>query len=260
MMIYLVTPWTGWRLVRNPVLRQNWHLVSLFAVPFILFFLLSFYKTIGLHWVLAFLPFVFLAAGMMLNDDEFRLHSRWNFLLGVPHLLALFLLAYLPNSAFQGMKLHTDIVMHRDAKILISTIKKDAPPDSVLMTTSYSSAALLSFHADQYLPVFGEGSFHARFDDNITNFSDFEGKTILIAGTRRLDAASFAPYFKSVSVREMTVDGARFWVAEGRGFTFEPYRENILKKIAATYYRMPAFLPLNGCRFLEQYEFERQNR
>jgi hypothetical protein len=108
--------------------------------------------------------------------------------------------------------------------------------------------------------VFGEGSFHARFDDNITNFTDFEGKTILIAGTRRMDQASFAPYFESVSVRELTVEGARFWVAEGRGFKFETYRDNILKKIAATYYRMPSFLPLHGCRFLEQYEFERQNR
>jgi hypothetical protein len=260
MMIYLITPWTGWRLVRTQALRQNWQLVSLFTVPFVLFFLLSFYKTIGLHWVLAFLPFVFLVAGMMLNDDELRLHSRWNVFLGVPHLIALLLLAYLPSSAFQGMKLHTDIVMHRDAKVLISSIKKDRPTDSVLMTASYSSAALLSFHADDYLPVFGEGSFHARFDDNITDFSRFEGKTILIAGTRRMDEASFAPYFKSVSVGELTVDGARFWVAEGRGFKFEPYRENILKKIAATYYRMPSFLPLNGCRFLEQYDFERQNR
>jgi hypothetical protein len=150
--------------------------------------------------------------------------------------------------------------MHRDAKALISSIKKDRPTDSVLMTGSYSSAALLSFHADDYLPVFGEGSFHARFDDNITDFSTFEGKTILIASTRRMDEASIAPYFESVSVGQLTVDGARFWVAEGRGFKFEPYRENILKKIAATYYRMPSFLPLNGCRFLEQYDFERQNR
>jgi hypothetical protein len=158
------------------------------------------------------------------------------------------------------MKLHSDIVMHRDAKILINAIKKEAPPDSILMTASYSSAALLSFHASDYLPVFGEGSFHARFDDNITNFSDFEGKTILIAGTRRMNEASFVPYFETVSVRELTVDGAHFWVTEGRGFKFAPYREKILKKIAATYYRMPLFLPLNGCRFLEQYDFERQNR
>lgn len=260
MMIYLVTPWSGWRLVRSQALRQHWQLISLFAVPFALFLLLSFYKTIGLHWVLAFLPFVFLVAGMALNDDQLRSHSRWNFFLGIPHLLALLLLAYLPSSAFQGMKLHTDIVMHRDAPALIHTIKKDTPPDSVLMTASYSSAALLSFHANDYLPVFGEGSFHARFDDNITNFSEFEGKTILIAGTRRMEETSFMPYFESVSVRELTVDGARFWVAEGRGFKFEPYREKILKKIAATYYRMPSFLPLNGCRFLEQYNFERQNR
>ena len=260
MMIYLVTPWTGWRLLRAKVLTLQWQLTSLFFVPFALFFLLSFYKTIGLHWVLAFLPFVFLAVGIALNDDELRLHGRWNTFLGLPHLLALLLLAYLPSSAFQGMKLHTDIVMHRDAKALINAIQQDRPGDSVIMTASYSSAALLSFHANEYLPVFGEGSFHARFDDNISNFADFDKKTILIVSTRRLDETSFTPYFESVSIRDLVVDDAHFWIAEGRGFKFDPYRENILKKIAATYYRMPSFLPLYGCRFLEQYGFERQNR
>ena len=150
--------------------------------------------------------------------------------------------------------------MHRDAKALINAIQQDRPGDSVIMTASYSSAALLSFHANEYLPVFGEGSFHARFDDNISNFADFDKKTILIVSTRRLDETSFTPYFESVSIRDLVVDDAHFWIAEGRGFKFDPYRENILKKIAATYYRMPSFLPLYGCRFLEQYGFERQNR
>ncbi len=260
MMIYLVTPWTGWRLVRTQALRQPWQLASLFIVPFALFFLLSFYKSIGLHWVLAFLPFVFIAAGTVLTTDELRTHSRWNIVLGIPHLVALILLAYLPSSAFEGMKLHTDIVMHRDAKALISAVQTQSPPDSVMMTSSYSSAALLAFHADQYVPVFGEGSFHARFDDNITNFSDLNGKTIVIVGTRRINETNLMPYFTSVSTRDVVVDGAHFWVAQCQGFKFEPYRENILKKIAATYYRMPSFLPLYGCRFTEQYGFERQNR
>jgi hypothetical protein len=44
-------------------------------------------------------------------------------------------------------------------------------------------------------------------------------------------------------------------MAEGRGFHFEPYYEKVLKKIAETYYRVPTYLPLRGCRFLEQYGF-----
>lgn len=44
-------------------------------------------------------------------------------------------------------------------------------------------------------------------------------------------------------------------MAEGRGFHFEPYYEQVLKKIAEAYYRVPPYLPLRGCRFLEQYGF-----
>ena len=85
-------------------------------------------------------------------------------------------------------------------------------------------------------------------------------KTIRIVSTRSISATSLAPYFDSVTISERELDGAKFWIADGHGFRFEPYYEQVLKKVAATYYRMPAILPLYGCRFLEQYGFERVNR
>lgn len=260
MMVYLLTPWTGWRLVKRGAVRGYWPLVSLFTVPFILFLLLSFYKTIGLHWVLAFLPFVFLWTGVSLDLNALRADRRWNLWLSLPHMVALALLAYLPSSAFQGMKLHTDIVMHRETKTLIEILRQDLPANSTIMTQSYSFASMLAYHGKTYVPVFGEGSFHARFDDNVTDFHHYANKPIRIVSTRKIDPAGLDAYFESVKVTERDIDGARFWVADGEGFRFEPYYEKVLKKVAATYYRMPAFLPLYGCRFLEQYGFERQNR
>ena len=260
MMIYLVTPWTGWRLVKRGAVRGYWPLVSLFLVPFALFLLLSFYKTIGLHWVLAFLPFAFLWAGVSLDTEALSTDRRWNLWLGLPHIIALALLAYLPSHALQGAKLHTDIVMHRDTKALVTQLRQDLPADGTIMTQSYSFSSLLNYHGGTYVPVFGGGSFHARFDDNVTNFRDYAGKAIRIVSTRKIDPEGLQPYFDSVKVSERELDGARFWVADGQGFRFEPYFEQVLKPVAATYYRMPAFLPLTGCRFLEQYGFERQNR
>ena len=260
MMVYLLTPWTGWRLLRTGAVRGYWPLVSLFAVPFTLFLLLSFYKTIGLHWVLAFLPFFFLWAAVSLDTDALTSHRRWNLWLGLPHIIALALLAYLPSSAMQGAKLHTDIVMHRETKALIDMLRQDLPADGTIMTQSYSFASLLTYHSGHYVPVFGGGSFHARFDDNVTDFHAFNGKAIRIVSTRKIDPAGLEPYFDSVNVSERTLDGARFWVADGQGFRFEPYFEQVLKPVAATYYRLPPFLPLRGCRFMEKYGFERQNR
>ncbi len=260
MMMYLLTPWTGWRLMRTGAVRGYWPLVSLFAIPFALFLLLSFYKTIGLHWVLAFLPFFFLWAAVSLDKETLIAHRRWNLWLGLPHLVALSLLAHLPSSTFEGAKLHTDIIMHREPKSLVSILQEDLPAGGTIMTQSYSLASLLTYHGDRYVPVFGGGSFHARFDDNITDFRAFAGKPIRIVSTRIIDPAGLEPYFDSVTITQRTLDGARFWVADGQGFRFEPYHAQVLAKIATSYYRLPSFLPLHGCRFLEQYGFESQHR
>ena len=255
MMMYLVTPWTAWQIVKIKHWRKDWRLTSLFAVPFVLFLFLSFYKTIGLHWVLAFLPFVFLFAGLHMSEASLTRHRRWAICLGVPHLLALALIAHLPSDYFKSLKIHQDIVMHREAPALITMLNEGMPENGTLMTQSYSGASLLAFHAQTYVPVFGAGSFHARFDDNITDFRTYEGRTLRIVSTKRLLAENFTPYFDEVQIKELKLDGASFWMAEGRGFHFEPYYEQVLKKIAETYYRVPTYLPLRGCRFLEQYGF-----
>jgi hypothetical protein len=255
MMIYLVTPWTAWQIAKIKNWRSDWRLAVMFVVPFVLFLLLSFYKSIGLHWVLAFLPFVFLFAALHLSEASLTQHRRWAIALGIPHLLVLALLAHLPSDYFKSLKIHPDIVMHREAPRLITMLKEGMPDNGQLMTQSYSGASLLAFHSQTYVPVFGPGSFHARFDDNITDFRTYEGRTLRIVSAKRLLAESFSPYFDDVQITELKLDGASFWMAEGRGFHFEPYYEQVLKNIATTYYRVPSYLPLRGCRFLEQYGF-----
>lgn len=123
------------------------------------------------------------------------------------------------------------------------------------MTPSYSQSSLLAYHAQRYIPVFGPGSFHARFDDNLTDFRRLDGKDIRVFSTKRLDAAAMRDYFETVEVRELVLDGARFWVADGKGFRFQPYFDGVIRPAAARYYRVPSWLPLYGCRFLEMYEF-----
>lgn len=255
MMVYLVTPWTAVALWRAGGWRQYGRLVTLFAVPFALFLLLSLAKTIGLHWVLAFLPFVFLFAALRMPTDTLQRHTRWNLWLGVPHLLALMALVWLPNDSFKSTRLHADIVMHREGKALVAALEHDKPAGAVLMSTSYSQASLLAYHAQAYIPVFGPGSFHARFDDNITDFRALDGKDIRIVSTKPLDARELANYFDHVDVHPLQVAGASYQVADGHGFRYAAYREQVLKPAVARYYRVPSFLPLLGCRFLEMNGF-----
>ena len=129
------------------------------------------------------------------------------------------------------------------------------PADGQLMTRSYSSAALFGYYEKNDVPVFGYGSFHARMDDELTDYSKFNGKTIRIFDTRPITEESIAPYFEQVTVTIVRVDGARFWLAEGREFNFDAYRKDVLTTIATSFYRIPAFLPVYGCKFLERYDF-----
>lgn len=255
MLVYLVTPWTGWRLCKalSQYWRREWRLLSLVLVPFALFLLLSFYKTIGLHWVLAFLPFVFLLAGLLLPSDTLKRHQTWALWLSLPHLIALALVVYWPSTQISSESLRANVVMHRSTPALWNWLKQDLPANGLIMTRSYSSAALLAYHGQQYVPVFGPGSFHARFDDNVTDFSKLEGKTLRIFTTRPLEPSSVLPYFDQVKFSEHEVDGARFYFAQGTGFHFQPYFEQVLRPAAERYYRIPAGLPVTGCRFLEQY-------
>jgi hypothetical protein len=254
MMVYLVTPWTGWQLLKSRGWRAHWRLVALFAVPFALFLLLSFWKNIGLHWVLAFLPFVYLLAGLQLSDEQLTRDRRWVLWLGLPHLLALAAIAYWPTEHLGHGRMRAEMVIHREAPALVAMLEKDLPAGAVLMTNSYSSASLLAYHAKHYLPVYGMGSFHARFDDNLTNYRELDGKAIRVFSTRPIDPGTMTPYFDKVEIRELAFGGATYYVADGSGFRFQPYFDQVITRIRDSYYRIPSWLPLRGCQFLEQYQ------
>jgi hypothetical protein len=227
----------------------------LFIVPFGLFLLLSFYKQIGLHWLLAFIPFVFLYAATQLNDKSLHSYRQWNLWFGLPHLLLILGLMYLPLDSFKALRQHADIVLHRAGGDVVTALRQDSPDRAVLMTGSYSQSSLLSFHGQNYVPVFGFGSFHARFDDPITDFHLLEGRNIRIASTRVIDIDHLKPFFDQITLQEKLVHGARFYVADGEGFRFTPYRAQVLTAIAERFYKAPSWLPYYGCRFLEMYDF-----
>ena len=227
----------------------------LFVFPLGLFLLLSFYKQIGLHWLLAFTPFVFLFVALHLEDKTLQRDRTWNLWFGLPHLLLVLGLTYLPLDSFKTLRIHTDMVLHREGKDVVQALKQDAPADALLMTGSYSQSSLLAYHAQSHVPVFGFGSFHARFDDPITDFRQLDGRNIRIVSTRAIDANSLEKFFERVSVREKFIHGARFWVADGEDFKFAAYRAQVLSKIAERFYKMPSWLPYYGCQFLEMYGF-----
>jgi hypothetical protein len=230
-------------------------IATLFIVPLGLFLLLSFRKQIGLHWLLAFIPFIFLYVAIKLENQDTEKYKRWNLWLGLPHLIVLLGLIYLPTSSFQAVGLQTDLVLHREGKEVVQNLRSDLSDETVIMTTSYSMSSLLSHSSQTYLPVFGSGSVHARFDDSITDFRKIDQKNIRIISSRAINIESIKPFFERVTMQERQINGARLWAADGEKFRFDAYQQIVLTDIAARFYKLPHWLPNYGCGFLQKYGF-----
>lgn len=256
MMIYLITPWVLLKLVRSRrLMRVRGALVVLFLVPFALFLLLSARKTIGLHWVLGFMPFVFLFVATVSSADEMRKYFRWTVWFSVPHFAVLAAIILLPISVWEGTRLYDAIVFHKENKAIVAALRNGLPQGGALMARAYTPASLLSYHAGEYWPVFGEGRYHARQDDIIVDFREYAGRSIRLFDRNPIRVADLNPFFESVSTGSFKIDSVKYWYADGKKFNYPVYRERILKTIAERYYRIPSFLPVYGCQFLQRYDF-----
>ena len=256
MMVYLLTPWVTLRLRRAwPRDKTELTALLLFAVPFFLFLLLSLKKTVGLHWVLAFMPFAFLYVALKIDNAALRRYIGWGAWFSLPHLVVLAAVVLLPVEFWEGRSAHAGVVFHKNTPQIVAALRQDLPTDAVLMTTSYTPAAILSFHAGQYIPVFGVGTHHARQNDTAADFRQFDGKPVRIFDRSEIDLKQLQPYFASLSLESFNVAGVQYWYADGRSFNYAKYREEILSTIAQRYYRIPDFLPRCGCNFLEKYGF-----
>jgi 4-amino-4-deoxy-L-arabinose transferase-like glycosyltransferase len=259
LLIYLVTPPILYYLLRR--YRDFWRLLhsdrfsvfmSLFLIPYGLFLLLSLWVSIGLHWLLSFYPFVFLAIAPVFSSQQLR-RSFWFMLpFSVLHVIFFAALVALSPGIFKSNENnYKDVVYGMHAGEIVRRIKV-YQPDYLLATDSYTESALLSYAARQPIMVFGEGSHHARQDDMLTDFRRLDGKNILIVSYTPKDKA-FAPYFREVEVKPLPVAETQYYLLLGKGFDYARYRAEVIEKILQRYYRIPDFLPLGQCYMHDKY-------
>ncbi len=252
---YLLTPGVLWLGLRHPnalreVLVKQRLLACLILVPAAFFALLSLKKVIGLHWVLSFYPLMFAAVALALPRETLPRAARYLAVFLGLHLLVVGGMYTRELADWKNAKIYPEIVRSYRTEALLQQVQK---PDTVIMATAYTPAAIYGHTLKTYVPVFGLGKFHARQDDMLVDFSRFDGKTVRIISFSRPELADYAPYFDSVSLLELAQSDARFFVVEGLGFKFETYRQQVLGDIFKRYYNIPAWLPMTGCPFCERY-------
>ncbi len=260
MAIYLLTPWLLWQGLRarqaegaSRVTRQAVAVLWLF--PILLFAFISLRRTIGLHWVLGFVPLFVLWAGLKLDAQALRRSMNWTLALSLPHLLLVAAVAWAPLSLWQHTKLHDRAVFLRETPAVVAALQNELPAGAVLMARTYNPAAMIAFHHGAYVPVFGVGRHHARQDDQQVDFRALQGKTVRIFAYDAPDPADFTPYFDAVSVRRFDIEGVAFYAVDGVGFRYQPYRDTVLAEIAREFHDIPRWLPLLGSPFCTRYGF-----
>jgi 4-amino-4-deoxy-L-arabinose transferase-like glycosyltransferase len=253
--VYLLTPgfmWFAWkeRVALVGYARQHKLLCTLILVPVAFFALIALKKVVGLHWVLSFYPLLFVLLAFALPTEQLKRCSQWMMMFLGAHLLALAAMYSSQLSDWKNVKIYPEIVRSYRTQQLLAQVQT---PDTVLMATSYTPASIYGQTLKKYVPVFGEGSFHARQDDLLVNFADFDGKTVRIIGFSQPNLDEYRAYFDSVSLITVSQDGVPFYAVEGKNFKWTVYRDTVLKTVFQKRHQIPSWLPMTGCPFCQNY-------
>ncbi|HQY87289.1 MAG TPA: glycosyltransferase family 39 protein [Tepidisphaeraceae bacterium] len=248
---------------RYPVARarQNWRHTGLiafviaFVVPHFVLLIVSFNNRIGLHWSLSFYPFLFAVLPGLFALGALARIARGMAVVGGITFIVMMIVALLPVEVARRHPSYASVVISNHADEVLAKLKA-IKPDSLITTPSYSKSSLLSFHHDQYVPVIGNGSFHARQDDLITDVRTLENRDVLVLTHKQEQADECLRWFDRTEILQFEVRGAQFYVVDGRSFRYASYRRRILRKVVNDYYQPPEWLARRSppSPFLERYD------
>lgn len=244
------------------------------ALPLALFALLSAVKLIGLHWVLSFVPFFFALAALALSGRQLRASVVFLGVFSLVHVSGVLVAGALPLDTWSKSRLYDGIVFHFRIGDIVRELARYRG-EFELAADGYSPAVTASYYLgraaaaagaggeagtsptnlikNSYVFVFGSASSHARHDDILTDFRRLAGKSILVFRKNPPHASDYAPYFRSVDYRSLSLSGATFYLVLGRGFDYVAYRDRVLAPLRDKYYAIPRYLPQGRCYFCERY-------
>jgi len=254
---YLLAPllWYGWRR-RGAVLaaaRRRDLFLWLWLLPMGLFALLSFTARIGLHWVLAFYPFLFLFLPALLDAAQLRRSVRFMAGFSALHVAAIAVLLVLPTDVWRERPvIHHDMVFGSYSGEFWQQMAPQVE-GYALATESYVYSAIMEHRSGRRFHVFGDASKYGRHDDQLTDYRELDGKDIAVLIYAEPGVAHHGRYFEQYTVREITVRGVTDYLLLGRGFRYELYRDEVLRRAQQQFYRLPWFLPAGACYFYERY-------
>lgn len=259
-LLYLASPWllfdlwTQRKAIGN-VIRKNAEARAIFwilLVPLLLFALMSLWRSVGLHWLLSFVPLLGILAAIVLPLNALARLIKWSAVFAILHILVIVVIALLPVQVWKNSRLYDGIVLTVHTDQVLAQLQPYSR-DYLFSMEGYSLAATLAYNARRPFAVFGEGSFYARQDDFETDWREQNGRNVLILRKSEPKKDAYTPFFNQVEFADFEIDGVRFYLVLGRGFNYVAYREKVLKRVRDRFYRIPTWLPQYGCDFCDRY-------
>ena len=261
-LLYLITPPVLYYIVRQ--YRQTWRKVTtdkygifllLFLLPILMLLFISTWKSVGLHWLFSFLPMLAMGLVVLLDARQFRICCYFMLPYSMLHVIAIFILLAFSHDIFRNNEgVYQDIVFGFEQQEILAQLKPYLD-DYRLATTSYSESALLSYSQRKHVLVLGNGSYHGRQDDLLTDFRKLNGGDIIIFDYND-SVKKYSRYFEKFDVYPMMVKGMKFYYALGQGFKYSRYHTEVLVGVMNSFYKIPDGLPVGACYMFDRYAAE----
>ena len=254
--IYLATPWVLFAIgktikaIAADIKREGNIFPLLFLVPMSIFGLVSFHDT-GLHWTLAFVPFLF----PLLIHAQRKAIARivvCSLVFSLVHLLIILVALAMPIRVVKDRWFYNDVVMAYHGPEIHQKIRAQYGPDSTLATNGYYTSSAMTYHSGEHYIVFLDDSKHGRYDDKLTDYRLLDGENIISLRTLPVDE-DYTPFFETVRYEQLRVADGTFYLVIGQNFNYRAYRELFLTKIRNRLYAIPDYLPVGRCYFYDMY-------
>ena len=262
MLVYLFSPFLLYFLYQNKQLLSkyttndfNRMYLWVAVFPLFLFLFLLVRKEVGLHWVFSFYPFAFIAVAGLLTLKQWRWTFHFMWLLSLLHIIGLVSVLTLPVETFSAKKEAVqNLVFGKYSNEVLAELKP-YEKNYTFATISYGMSSVASYYSGKHFIVFDKASFHAREDEQLTDYKKLDGKNILIFKRTASNLDKLSQYFKSSQRKTIIVRNATFELLLGDNFNYALYRENVLKEINRDFYAIPKWLPVGQCEFKDKYGF-----
>jgi hypothetical protein len=222
-----------------------------FVVPILIFGVLGIRYLHGFHWAIGFYVFAVMALASLHGTDSFkRVVAPLAVFAGIHAIVFVFLLAQpleFWKSRVNGPARFREFVMHFKTSELVADALRETRAGlgvDTLMADGYTLSSMLSVRTGRIVPVFGGGTRFGRNDDFATDFRDYAGQDFGILSHHERHVSEFTEYFQSVELRILKIADTEFRLILGRGFQFERYREQVLKRAILDTYVLPGACPV----------------